>query len=244
VVLVQAGQLRGRLNSSSSYDRGVDGIRARHTLSWVAIGIAAGALVATCFLAAFEVRIEASIGAGSDQRTFSYERELVIAHDLLPFGLLPLAAGLFLVACSAVGVLRGSRPALVVAAFLVAVALGVLVLHTEDRLGWPGAHGVIGYEERQGGLLAPGLDDLHAAARRSPEARDPGWTLTGDANGYAARGLDAWRLFMWSTFALLWLTGFRLARLRFGLLASTLLVVAASLAVMAWLVLSALSNLQ
>jgi hypothetical protein len=223
----------------------VDGARVRHTLSWVAIGVAAGALVAACLLTAFEIRIEASIGAGSEQRGFTYQRELGIVRDLVPFGLLPLGAGLFLVACSAVGLVYGSRARLVIAAFAVSVGLGLLVLDTDERLGWPGAHGVIGYEsDCDGPLLGPGLDELHAEARRSPEAREPGWELLGDEHGYAARGLPAWRLFLWSTVALLWLTGYRLARLTFRPVPSALLVAVATLCVLAWLVLRALSNLE
>jgi hypothetical protein len=223
----------------------VDGTRIGHALSWVAIGIAAGALVVACFVAAFEIRLEASVGAGFEQRTFTYQRELGIVRDLIPFGLLPLSAGLFLVACSAVGLLYGSRSGLVIAAFVVSVGLGLLVLDTDERLGWPGAHGVIGYEsDNDGPLLGPGLDDLHASARRSPEAREPGWDLLGDEHGYAARGLAGWRIFMSSTVALLWLTGYRLARLALRPLPSALLVAAATLGVFSWLVLRALTSLQ
>jgi hypothetical protein len=148
----------------------VDRTRAGHALSWVAIGAAAGALVVACLLAAFEIRIEAFIGAGAGQRGFTYTRELVIVRDLVPFGLLPLGAGLLLMACAAVGLVSGSRAGLVIAAFAVSVGLGVLVLDTDDRLGWPGRHGVIGYDsDSEGPLLGPGLDELHTEARRSPE---------------------------------------------------------------------------
>jgi hypothetical protein len=223
----------------------VDRTRVGHALSWVAIGAAAGVLVVACLLAAFEIRIEAFSGAGADQRGFTYTRELVIVRDLVPFGLLPLGAGLFLMACAAVGLVSGSRAGLVIAAFAVSVGLGVLVLDTDDRLGWPGPHGVIGYDsDSDGPLLGPGLDELHTEARRSPEAREPGWTLLGDEHGYAARGLAGWRLFLWSTVALLWLTGYRLARLTLRPLPSALLVAAASLGVLVWLVLRALTNMQ
>lgn len=150
-----------------------------------------------------------------------------------------------LVALAGVGLVYGSRAALVVVAFSAAVALGVLVLDTEDRLEWPGAHGVIGYEhDHVGPLLGPGLDGLHAAARRSPEAGEPGWALGGGEHGYAACGLNGWRLFVWSTLALVWLTAFRLARLRLRPLPSALLVAAASAAVLVWLFLRALSGLE
>jgi hypothetical protein len=223
----------------------VAALRERHTLGWAAIGLAAGALLVGCLVTAFEIRIEAYIGAGSEQRTFSYVRELAIARDLLPFGLLAVGAGLFLLACAAVGVLQGTRSGLVVAAFVVAAVLGLLLLDTDERLGWPGPHGVVGFEDAGGGpLLGPGLDELHAAAHRSPEARDPGWELLGGEEGYAARGLAGWRLFVWSTVALLWLTSFRLARLRFPPLPAMLLVAAASLGVQVWLILRALLNVE
>jgi hypothetical protein len=222
----------------------VERLRGRAVLGWAAIGVAGACVVVACLVPAFVMAIEAYIGAGTSQRGFRYERELVIARDLLPFGLLPLAAGVFLVACAAVVVAYGSRAAVVVAAFVVAVALGLLVVDTEDRLGWPGPNGVIGWEHNDGGpLLRPGLDDLHAEARRSPEAKEPGWTLSGEAY-YAARAVFGWRLFVGSTLALLWLTGFRLARLWLRPVPSTLLIAAATMVVLLWLFLRALSNMN
>src|SRR4029453_4675284 len=56
-------------------------------------------------------------------------------------------------------------------------------------------------------------DELHAEARASSEARNPGWELIGGEDGFSSRGLTAWRVFLWSALALLWLTGYRLSRL-------------------------------
>jgi hypothetical protein len=222
----------------------VERLRGRNVVGWAAIGLAGACLVVACLVPALLMAIEAYIGAGASQRSFRYERELVIARDLLPFGLLPLAAGVFLVACAAVGVAYGGRAAVVVAAFVVAVALGLLVLDTEDRLGWPGPHGVIGWEDNDGGpLLRPGLDELHAEAMRSSEAHEPGWTLSGE-HYYAARAVFGWRLFVGSTLVLLWLTGFRVARLWLRPLPSVLLVAATTVVVLVWLFLRALSNMN
>jgi hypothetical protein len=215
-------------------------------LSWAGISGAATALVVSCFLPAFELRIEAFIGAGSAQRGFDYEGTYSIVPDLLPFGLLPLTAGVALVVIGALGILRGSRPWLVVPAFALALGLALLVFDTEDkRLQWTGSGGVIGYEHDNGGpLLSPGLDDLFAAARRSPEAREPGWELVGGKYGYSSRGRSGWRVFLWSTLTLLWLTGYRLARLRFRPWASLTIVVAVTVVTCLWLVLRALSGLS
>jgi hypothetical protein len=126
-----------------------------------------------------------------------------------------------------------------------AVALALLVFDTEDqRLSWAGPGGVIGYESPHGGpLLQPALDELHAEARASSEARNPGWELIGGEDGFSSRGLTAWRVFLWSALALLWLTGYRLSRLALRPLASVSLVAAATAAIFVWLVLRSLTRL-
>jgi hypothetical protein len=221
-------------------------LRGNHALSWTAIGVLGAAVVVACFLAGFEIAIEAYIGAGDAQRGFRYERELTLAGDLRPLGLLPLAGGAALVAAGIAGVVLGSRTWLVVASFVVAVALALLVFDLEDRRleGWSDS-GVIGYESPHGGpLLQPALDELNADARASSEARQPGWTLLGGEHGFRARGLEGWQLFLRSALALLWLTGYRLARLHFRPWASIWLVLGATAAILVWLVLRALSGLE
>jgi hypothetical protein len=214
----------------------------RHLLGWAAIGVAAAAVAIACFLPAFEVAIEAFVGAGAEQRGFRYANEPTIARDLLPFGLLPLAAAVALLALAAVAVVRGSRAWLVAAAFALACGLGVLVLDTEDRLQWVSEGGVVGYEGPSGGpLLQPAVDDLQARARRSPEAREWGWELLAE-HGFASRGLGGWQLLQWSALALFWLTGYLLARLRLGVIASIAAVAALSVAIVVWLFLRWLSE--
>jgi hypothetical protein len=213
---------------------------------WIAIALAAAALVVACFVPAFEIAIEASIGAGADQIGFRYDRSLSIPLDAAPFGLLPVAAGLALVALGALGAIRRPPPWLVVTAFVVALGLALLVFDTEDqRLQWVEEGGVVGYESDNGGpLLGPGLDDLHAEAEASPEAQRPGWELVGGEHGFSSRGLAPWRVFLWSTLVLAWLTGYQLARLRLRPLPSALLVAGVSAVVTVWLVLRALTRLQ
>ena len=204
----------------------------------------ATALAIACLVPAFELRIEASIGAGDTQQAFDYLRKVTILDA--GWGPLAFAAGLVLVAAAVAGILLGSRPWLVVASFAVAMSLVVLVFDMEDndRLQWPGRAGVIGYESPNGGpLLQPVLDDLKAEAQRSPEARNPGWTLSGE-DYYAGRGLGAWRVFLWSTLVLAWLTGFRLARLRLRPWASVWVVLGTTAVIFAWLLLRALGNLE
>jgi hypothetical protein len=220
-------------------------LRSHHVLSWSAVGVAAAALVVACFVASLEIAISAGIGAGNERRVFSYERKLALAFDVGWPGPLALVAGLALIAAAVTAIVVGSRPWLVVASFAVAVALGLLVFDTEDqRLAWAGPGGVIGYESPHGGpLLQPALDDLQAEARASSEARNPGWELTGGENGFSSRGLTAWRVFLWSALALLWLTGYRVSRLALRPLASVSLVAAATAVIFVWLVLRTLTRL-
>jgi len=220
-------------------------LRGHHVLCWAAIGLAAATLTVACFLPSLEIAIEASIGAGSNQRGFRYQRELALAFDVGWPGPLAVVGGLTLVAAALTGIMIGSRRWLVIASFVVAAALALLVFDTEDqRLYWAGSRGVIGYESPHGGpLLQPALDDLKAEARSSPEARNPGWELGGE-NNFSSRGLTAWRTFLWSTLALLWLTGYRLARLALQPWASVGLVVALTVAVFLWLLIRGLSRLS
>lgn len=215
-------------------------------VGWLAVCVAAAAAVVVCFLPAVEIRIEASIGAGAEQLAFSYDDRLSIALDAAPFGLLPVAGGLFLLAVGAVGALRRPPGWLVLASFVVAACLALLVYDTEDqRLGWVEEGGVVGYETDNGGpVLGPGLDDLHAEAEASPEAQRPGWELLGGDHGYASRGLTAWRVFLWSSLALVWLTGYQFARLRFRPVPALLLVAAATVVMVIWILLRSLSSLS
>jgi hypothetical protein len=219
-------------------------LRSHQVLSWSAVGVAAAALVVACLVPSLEIAISAFIGAGNDQRGFRYERELALAFDVGWPGPLALVAGLALVVASVTGIVVGSRPWLVVGSFAVAVALGLLVFDTEDqRLSWAESRGVVAYESPHGGpLLQPALDELKAEARASPEARNPGWTLTGGEHGFSSRGLTAWRVFLWSVLAILWLTGYRLSRLALGPLASVSLVAAATAAFFVWLVVRTLTR--
>ena len=220
-------------------------LRRRDVLSWSAVGIAAAALVVSCFVPSLKVAIEAFIGAGNDQRVFRYERELALADGGWP-GPMAVVAGLALVTAAVTGILVGSRPWLVVASFAVAVALALLVFDTEDqRIDWAGHAGVVGYESPHGGpLLQPVLDELQAEARASPEAHRQGWELTGGEDGFSSRGLTAWRVFLWSALALLWLTGYRLCRLALRPFASVSLVAAATVVIFVWMVIRSLMHLE
>jgi hypothetical protein len=218
-------------------------LRANHAVSWAAIGLAAATLFVACFVAAFELRIEGYTGGGDTQRSFDYLRTIGIARDSWA-GRLVAAAALVLVVLSVLGVLLGSRRWLVIAAFAMSAGLAAGAIDTDDRLGWPGDAGTYGYESPHGGpLLQPALDDLKAEARSSPEARDPGWQLSGE-HSYAARGLDGWRVALWAALALVWLTGYRLARLLFRPWASVWIVVGGTFLVFVWLFLRALGNLE
>lgn len=215
-------------------------------LGWAAIGAAAAVVVVASVLPAVHLTVEAFIGAGAAQRVFHYGRDLSFAGDLRPLGLVPLAAGMLLLSAAVFAIVRGSRTWLVLAAFAVALGLGWFALAASERLGGEG-HAVADYQGLHG-ILRPGLHDLQAEARRSPEANDPGWTLAGDEsvssseNDYSADGLVGWTLLAGATVALLWLTGFLVARLRLGADASIVAVAVGTAATVVWLVLRALSR--
>jgi hypothetical protein len=143
------------------------------------------------------------------------------------------------------GALLGVRPWFVVGSAGLAVGLHALAIDTHGRQDWAEGAGVIGYESPHGGpLLQPALDDLKADARRSPEARDPGWTLTGGEDGYAARSLRGWKVFLWGSVVLAWLTAYRVARLVVRPLRSVVVVAVLTVGVLVWLVLRSLSGLE
>ena len=60
----------------------VERLRKHHVVSWTAVGVTAGVLVVACLVASLEIAIEASIGAGDEQRVFRYERKLALAFDV------------------------------------------------------------------------------------------------------------------------------------------------------------------
>jgi hypothetical protein len=219
-------------------------LRAHHALSWSAIGLVGVILAVACLLPAFELRIGAYVGAGSTQESFDYSHR-VTAIGTSWRGVLLVVAGLAVVAAGGAGAVLGVRPWLVVGSAALAVGLLALAIDTQGRLDWAEGAAVIGYESPHGGpLLQPALDELKADARRSPEARDPGWTLTGGEDGYAGRSLRGWKVFLWGSVVLAWLTAYRVARLVVRPLRSVVVVAVLTVGVLVWLVLRSLSGLE
>jgi hypothetical protein len=193
----------------------------------------------------FEIGIGAYIGAGNEQRSFDYDRELTSLTDLRPWSLLMVAAALLLLVTSVTALIWGNRPILVFVACAVALLSLRAALDVDDRLGWPGSGGVIGYEEPKGGpLLQPAIDELKADARRSPEAGEPGWTLLGDEYGYRARGLDGWWLLLRLTIVVSVLTAFRVSRLFLRPWPAFVLTAVGTFGVFVWILLRAFSGLE
>lgn len=225
-----------------------DQLRGTDVLGWAATGVAAAAVVVASVLPAVGLAIHAYIGAGATQRTFRYARDFSFAGDLRWLGLVPLVAGLLLLAAATLAVDRGSRAWIVLGSFTVALGLGWFALATSERLGGE-AHAVGEYHGVHG-VLQPGLRELQAEARRWPEARDPGWTLIGEesadasANGYSADGLAGWKVLAAATIVLLWLTAYRVARrrLRLGARGSIVAVSSATVVSWAWILLRALNR--
>lgn len=218
----------------------------RDAWTWVPIAAAGCALAVASFLPAFELAIGAyTTSSTQGQRSYRYASEVGFALDLRPAGLVPLGAGLLVVAAGIVALcFRRARAWLAVGMLVLSVGLGWLVLDTSDRIRWSES-GVIGYDEPHGGpLLQPALDDLETAARRSPEARDPSWTLLGGDHAYASRGELGWTALGWSTAALFWLAGYRVARLRLGRFAAVGAVAAVTVVLLVWFFFRALSRLE
>jgi hypothetical protein len=217
----------------------------RGVLSWAAIGAAAIAAVVACARPAFEIGLGASIGAGNDQRVFDYERQLTPLTDLRPWSPLMLAAALVLLATSVTALLWGNRRVLVLLACAVALLSLRAVLSVNDAVVGAEGKGVIGYEEPNGGLLLqPAIDALKADARRSPEAREPGWELLGGEHGYRARGLDGWWLLQRLVAVVSLLTAYRVFRLLLPPWGAAALTAIAAFVVLVWLFLQGLSGLQ
>ena len=177
-----------------------------------AIGLAAAAAVVACFLPAFEIAVEAIIGAGVEQRSFRYTRELTLAGDLRPFGLLPLAAatrarrvrGRRGSSAGHPAVARGRRPSCSRAALADARLRHRGQATRLDRA----TRASIGYEEPNGGpLLQPALDDLQDDGARARRRRRSRAGSSGASTGTPPAGSTAGQLFTWSALALGWLTG-------------------------------------
>src|SRR6478672_1714276 len=119
----------------------------RGTACWAMVGIAAlAASVVVSIRPMFEIGIGAYIGAGNEQRSFDYDRELTPLTDLRPWSLLMVAAALLLLVTSVTALIWGNRPILVFVACAAALLSLRAALDVDDRLGWPGSGGVIGYE--------------------------------------------------------------------------------------------------
>jgi hypothetical protein len=217
----------------------------RGLLSWAALGAAAIAAVVACARPTFEIGLGATIGAGNDQRGFDYERQLTPLSDLRPWSLLMLAAALVLLATSVTALLWGNRPVLVLLACTVALLSLRAVLSVTDAVVWSEGNGVIGYEEPNGGLLLqPAIDELKADARRSPEAREPGWELLGGEHGYRARGLPGWWLLQRLVVFVSLLTAYRVFRLFLRPWRAVALTATAAFVVFVWIFLQGLSGLE
>ena len=128
----------------------------------------------------FEIGIGAYIGADLEQRGFDYDRVLTAVTDLRPWSLLMLAAALVLLLTSVTALIWGNRPILVLLACAIALLSLRAVLDVDDRLGWPGSGGVIGYEEPKGGpLLQPAIDELKGRCTPVPGSRCAGLDTVG-----------------------------------------------------------------
>ena len=216
---------------------------------WAAIAVAAAVLVLACALPAVHLTIEAFIGAGAAQRSFRYARDLSFVGDLRPLGLVPLVAGLLLLAAAALAIVRGSSTWFQCSGHSRSRSASAGSRSRRASASAREAHAVSDYKGVHG-ILQTGIHDLRAEARRSPEAKAAGWTLASQEsvaaaeNDYSADGLVGWTLLADATLVLLWLTAYRVARLRFGVRASIVAVAAATAATTVWLVLRGLEPVR
>ena len=91
-----------------------------------------------------------------------------------------LAAALVLLVTSVTALIWGNRPILVLLACAVALLSLRAALDVDDRLGWPGSGGVIGYEEPNGGpLLQPAYRRAEGRCTPIPGSRGTGLDTVG-----------------------------------------------------------------
>jgi hypothetical protein len=166
-----------------------------------AITAVAGALILIgCLLPAFELYLEASIGAGDDQRVFRFDRELTFATYHEPGALVFPFAGIVLLATGLAGV-RWPRVPLILTAVAVTIPAFVQTVRTVDIQTGPEDVGVTLCDESRLEhcvyYLAPAIRDFRADILREPIARRP--EFDGPSRGdYNVRLLTGWLLVGWT----------------------------------------------
>ncbi len=213
---------------------------------WLACAAGALLVLVGCSLATIEIGQGALIGADETQRSFDYDRTIQLATYVRPGSLLFLLGAIALATVSFAAMRRGSRPLFVLVAAAISIAFLVETIRIGDELRWSES-GVYscdeGSLERCAPFIAPAVRDLQAEILRCPEARESGFELLA-REGYRARGKLGWSLVLWATFALALVTAFRAFMLVLRPLWAGVAVAVCGLAVLAYLLLNALSNLE
>jgi hypothetical protein len=153
------------------------------------------------------------------------------------------AGGLVLLAL--VGLRRGSRVLLVLAAAVLAVSFAAEALRIADELRWE-SNAVYGCDEpleRCVPFVAPAIRDLQDDIRRGPEARDPEFQLL-DENGFRARGALGWWLVLWTSIVLAGVMLYRAFLLALRPVWAVVALGVCTLGVLAYLLLQAIEKLE
>jgi hypothetical protein len=186
----------------------------RERWAWGAIAVVGGALVAACVVPAFEVAIEGQTGSGAFEVSTRYDEEVDIAWDAGSLGVALLGVGVLVIAAALVAWRWGrARPWLAAGTLLLAVGLfAVQGVGTGGTTRWSDDATV--YPDQDGGpLIEAAVARLQARAETSSEAQDPTWRLEGGEDRFGLRRRGGDTLLFWSSLALFWLAGYRVARL-------------------------------
>jgi hypothetical protein len=146
------------------------------------------------FLPAFQVRLEASIGAGDTQQTFDYERTWsIIGYGTWP-AVAAVVASVLLTVVAVAGLRAGTSTALLVAVGVIALGLSVFTTtagFNEGSLGGSGQESCPSWGDCGGSVLGPAVRELHRDALKEPEAKDPEYELL---PGYASEPRFGWHV--------------------------------------------------
>jgi hypothetical protein len=215
-----------------------------------AFAAAAGALILVASaLPTFVIGLDAAVGAGDDQRAFSFNRTLRALTYAEPGSLAFPVGGALLGLLGLFGFRQPRTWAIVVVAALI-TALFVHNLRARDYV-WGGEEVGVGVSTCEQprledciGFLAPAVRDLRADILKKPIAREREF-YGPETNEFRTHGRIGWTLIGWAIAVFSFVAWFRTAFLVTGRTVPSLLMVAAiGLILLAYLFLKVVENLE
>ena len=218
----------------------------RERWAWGAIAVVGGALVAACVVPAFEVAIEGQTGSGDFEVSTRYEEEVNVAWDAGLLGVALLVVAVLVIAAALVAWRWDrARPWLAVGTLLVSVALfAVQGFGTSGVTRWSEDRVTLYPDQDADPLIEAAVARLQARAEASPEAQDPTWRREGGEDRFGLRRRAGDTLLFWSSLALFWLAGYRVARLWLNRWLALLVLAGVTTAGIVWVVIDLLDALE